>query len=375
MKTVCRLVLAVAVSLSAAADAYGAVTSAGTLSPSGAQLQFTGLASSGGTLVAAGASATGNGGGEIDVFTEPAGGWSSESQAATLTDAAAMHGPFEPSISGGTVVANDAGATGASFDDVFVEPIGGWSGTVPPAARLVAPDGENLGDGVISGNTVVAFAANPQVPVSVLYVFVEPPGGWSGTVEPAATLTDSAGLLLNGPPVISDGSVFTAADSAPLPSGNVAVQRVDVFNEPAGGWAGTVHQSGALADIAGGPGPDTVSGDVVAAGMSLFRKPAGGGTAASNRSQTCSRRPWTLPTRSGRSPARWLSRAPTRWALSINARAAPRFGCSPSPPAAGRARSRLLPRSTPPPRRETWPWRSWAGTCSRPAGARSRSRS
>ena len=118
MKTVCRLVLAVAVSLSAAADAYGAVTSAGTLSPSGAQLQFTGLASSGGTLVAAGASATGNGGGEIDVFTEPAGGWSSESQAATLTDAAAMHGPFEPSISGGTVVANDAGATGASFDDV-----------------------------------------------------------------------------------------------------------------------------------------------------------------------------------------------------------------------------------------------------------------
>jgi hypothetical protein len=276
MKTVCRLVLAVAVSLSAAADAYGAVTSAGTLSPSGAQLQFTGLASSGGTLVAAGASATGNGGGEIDVFTEPAGGWSSESQAATLTDAAAMHGPFEPSISGGTVVANDAGATGASFDDVFVEPIGGWSGTVPPAARLVAPDGENLGDGVISGNTVVAFAANPQVPVSVLYVFVEPPGGWSGTVEPAATLTDSAGLLLNGPPVISDGSVFTAADSAPLPSGNVAVQRVDVFNEPAGGWAGTVHQSGALADIAGGPGPDTVSGDVVAAGMSLFRKPAGG---------------------------------------------------------------------------------------------------
>ena len=266
-----------AVALSAAAGADGALVAVGTLTPSAGQGNLVlGLAASGGTVVAADPSALGNGGGELDVFTEPVAGWASESPATTLTDSAAMHGPFAPSISGATIIANDAPTTAPSFEDVFVEPPGGWSGNVEPMARLVAPNGENIGDAVISGGTVVAFAASPNGTVSSLYVFVEPLGGWSGTVEPVATLTDSDGLRLSGPPTVSGGTVFSGAESTPSPSGNVAVQTVDVFSEPTGGWSGTVYQSATLANIAGAPAPDAVSGGMVAAGQSLFREPARG---------------------------------------------------------------------------------------------------
>jgi formylmethanofuran dehydrogenase subunit D len=91
-----------------------------------------------------------------------------------------MHGPFHPSISGGTVIVNAKSSTGPGFDDVFAEPAGGWSGTVMPAARLVAPDGENLGVGAVYGNTVVAFAANPEDTMAFAYVFVEPAQGGLG---------------------------------------------------------------------------------------------------------------------------------------------------------------------------------------------------
>lgn len=265
--------LTVAMSLPPTASANGALTSVGTLSPSGSgQGILLGLAASGETVVTADA-LQGNGGGEIDLFTEPAAGWSSASPAATLTDPVAIHRPFGPSISGGTVVANDAPAAGQSFDDVFVEPPGGWSGTMLPAARLVAPAGENLGDGQIFDGTIVAFGHSADGTVSFLYVFVEPPGGWSGTVGPAATLIDSGGLSLYGAPVISGDAVFAGAQSTRLPSGNVAIQTVDVFSEPAGGWTGTAGQSATLGGIAA---PEAVSGDVVTAGDSLFREPAGG---------------------------------------------------------------------------------------------------
>jgi hypothetical protein len=271
------MIVALGLSLAFSRTAYGAVMSLGTLTPLGQHLEFTGLASSGGTLVAAGAtSLEAAAGGAIDVFTEPTRGWSSESQAATLTDPAAVHGPFAPSISGTTVIANGAAATGPGFDDVFVEPPGGWSGTVQPAARLVAPSGENLGDGVISGNTIVALARGPQGTASFLYVFVQPRGGWSGTVGPAATLTDSAGLDLYAPPVILGGTVFAGAESGPSLGGNVATTRVDVFREPTGGWSGTVQQSAALVNKTGALSPMAVSGELVTAGLSLFREPAGG---------------------------------------------------------------------------------------------------
>ena len=265
------MLVAAAASLAFAACASGVLTQVGTLSLwVGGSQPVVELAAAGGTMLA---SAPGSGfvagQGALDVFTEPAGGWTSGSPSAVLTDPAAAHGPFGPSISGRTVVANYAPVTGASVDDVFVEPAGGWSGTVQPAARLVAPSGWNLDEGTISGDTIVAAAVNPQGTSAVLYVFVEPAGGWSGTVMPAATLTDSDGLSLEGRPAIAGATVFARTRSASSPVG-----RGDVFTEPAGGWSGTVHQSATLVSpLFFGP---VAAGDLVEAGTSVFREPASG---------------------------------------------------------------------------------------------------
>jgi hypothetical protein len=260
-----------------AGGAYGGVTQVATLSPASGQGLLMGIAASGSALVG-GVPGSGfiAGQGVLDVFTASGVGWISASPAAQLVDPTAVHGPFAPSISGVTVVANYGPAMGASFDDVFVESPGGWSSSVLPAARLVGPDGDSLDGGVISGNTIVAFARSPQGVISSLCVFVEPAGGWSGVVLPAATLVDSTGLALSGPPVISAGTVFAAAQSVAPPGEDRAVRTVDVFAEPASGWAGTVHQVARLADITGYPAPAAVSGDVLTAGLSLFRQPASG---------------------------------------------------------------------------------------------------
>jgi hypothetical protein len=140
---------------------------------------------------------------------------------------------------------------------------------VPPAARLVAPSGWNLGPGTVAGDAIVAGAENPQGTSGVLYVFVEPAGGWSGTVMPAATLTDSDGLSLASPPTIAGSTVFAREQSARSPIG-----RGDAFTEPAGGWSGTVHQSATL--ISPTFFDPVASGDLVEAFTSVFREPAAG---------------------------------------------------------------------------------------------------
>jgi hypothetical protein len=265
-------VLAVALGLAIAPVAHGAVTKVGTLSPSGGPLQVTGLASADGTLLAAGTAANG---GAIDVFTEPVGGWSSESQAATLVDPIAVYGPFAPSLSGATVVANATAATGLGFDDVFIRPADGWAGTVLPAARLVAPAEVSLGEAVVSGRAIVARAMNPQGSGWFLYVFVEPAGGWTGTVAPVAVLMDSAGADLHGGLAFSKATVFAGATASP-PGALAPSDRVDVFAEPAAGWAGTVHESATAVDASGDVEPVEASGSTVLDASSVFHEPASG---------------------------------------------------------------------------------------------------
>ena len=104
-------------------------------------------------------------------------------------------------VSGTTVVAGAPGATiganaaqGAAY--VFTEPAGGWSNETQ-AARLTASDGaadNRLGGSVaISGTSVVAGAPGATIGSSqgqgAAYVFTEPGGGWSGEQHQAARLT------------------------------------------------------------------------------------------------------------------------------------------------------------------------------------------
>ena len=149
------VVLAVAaMGMASWARADGSISQVATLSSSASQPYFLMVASSGATVVAAGDA--------TDVFTEPADGWASESQSAVLSDPAAAFLPSGLSILGDTVVEGLQATNGPGFEDVFVEPEGGWSRTVLPAARLVASDGVTLIGGVISGRTVVAIGVDPR---------------------------------------------------------------------------------------------------------------------------------------------------------------------------------------------------------------------
>ena len=231
---------------------------------------FSGIASAPQTVVA---SAPGDGSragdGVIDVFTAPGGNWPTATQAATLRDPQALYGPFDPAISGGTVVANVSNASGSATDDVFVEPVGGWSGSIVPAARLAAPSGVSLQGAGVFGSTVVALGENTQGYTTVVYVFVEPAGGWSGTVFPSASLTDSKGSIV-GPVAISGQTIFAETSRG-----------VDVFTDPPGGWTGSMHESAELAQTPGAvfvanSWPIQQRGSTVLVGPLVFHEPSGG---------------------------------------------------------------------------------------------------
>ena len=170
------------------------------------------------------------------VFTEPAGGWRSEGQAAGLVDPA---GVFAPVVSGSTI---ETGEHESGEDALFAEPPGGWSGEVSPVGHLVAPAGYTLDHADLSGPTAVGPSietatrqAGPE------YVFEEPPSGWSGTVEPVAELVDPDGLGIWAT-AISGRTIFASV----VTGTGSGTARVDVFNEPAGGWSGQVRPSAFL---------------------------------------------------------------------------------------------------------------------------------
>ncbi len=81
---------------------------------------------------------------------------------------------------------------------VFVRPDDGWSESPAESAWMSAsPFGSSSGFGskvAISGDIIVvggAFLWDNRCWVSQAFVFVKPPSGWSGFVEPSATLTPS----------------------------------------------------------------------------------------------------------------------------------------------------------------------------------------
>ena len=145
------------------------------------------------------------------VFTEPSGGWTktmTETAKLTASDGQAWD-LFGYSVSANNGVAaigavqaavGGQAAQGAAY--VFVEPSGGWI-TETEAAKLSASDGQSddqLGASIAvsSDATMVvsgAQAANVQgnAGQGAAYVFLEPAGGWSSSINETAKLTASDG--------------------------------------------------------------------------------------------------------------------------------------------------------------------------------------
>lgn len=221
------------------------------------------------------------------VYARPAGGWAgSLVEVARLTPSDARAGAnfgAAVSLSGDTIVVGAPGpAIGSSARPgavyVFVRPPGGWSGVRTEAAKLTASDGnrgDELGIAVaVSGGLVLAGAsfddAGSMLNQGAAYVFERPAGGWTGLVSEAAKLTASDGLagdLFGSDVAIASTSLVVGAPYADI--GARANQGAAyVYIPPAGGWTGVVSESAKLTARSGAAN-DNFGSSVAAAGNTV----------------------------------------------------------------------------------------------------------
>jgi uncharacterized repeat protein (TIGR01451 family) len=187
--------------------------------------------------------------GSVYVFTQssPAGSWQ---QAARLnaTDGENSWG-WNPKIDGDVVIAGDSNTgdgTRPGIVYVFVKPGGGWAGDLNETARLVPST---------TSTTPIRFGTSTDIAGSVIavgarsdgggrgggYVFVEPPGGWSGTLTEDAILTPSVTTLQLGDyrGVVTDGDTVVLRPTSSF-STNTGLY---FYQKSASGWSGTLTET------------------------------------------------------------------------------------------------------------------------------------
>ncbi len=261
----------------------------------------TSVAISGNTVAVGSPQATVNGNqlqGAAYVFVKPADGWSNMTQSAKLTASDGVSSAYlgtATAFSGNTIV---VGAEFSTIQDpgpgkayVFVEPKGGWT-DMTQKAELTPSNGapyDDFGYAVsVSSNTVIVGGGQcgGGCPGTV-YVYVEPPSGWSNMTE-TAQLTPSDGGVEDvfGSSVSISGN--TAVVGAPN-SGEEGAGAVYVFSEPSGGWVDmteTAKLTVSKTKFACLGDSVSISGDVILAGADcsqlstgdayVFVRPSGG---------------------------------------------------------------------------------------------------
>jgi hypothetical protein len=211
--------------------------------------------------------------GAVYVFVEGAKGWSSTTQAAELT-ASDGAGEFQPELGysvsvcpgGGNVVAGApfTKATGAGFTGsvyVFNEPPGGWSGSESQFTEETGAAGGILGASVscyvgvgLTGGAIATVAAGAYGPLSGggavdMFTLTRTPEGqlvWSSGPAATLTATDPTGGDELGWSVANEGDLVVAGAPRHTVDGNADQGAAYVFDEPSGGWTGTINQSAEL---------------------------------------------------------------------------------------------------------------------------------
>jgi hypothetical protein len=236
-----------------------------------------------GTSIAVGAPYANDFKGYVDVWAQPAKGWSNPGSPVELSasDAGTEGAEFGSALAAsGTqlfVGAPEAGTDAAGAVYEFNEPAGGWTTPTTQTAELTAAGSAGLGRSVAAdGSTVVAgapsTAPNPDDYTGAAYVFTMPSGGWGAAPPVPAELTASDGSDTGpqlGWSVAINAASGTIAVGAPY-QGSDYTGSVYVYQEPAGGWASeeqTAEMSGTVEDFwlgyvvaitnAAGTGPPT----------------------------------------------------------------------------------------------------------------------
>jgi hypothetical protein len=229
------------------------------LVPNGHRSQGAGVAvSSDGSTVAVGAQGS-NGNGRIYVFTRPSAGWQNTTVPAAILIGMGT-GTFGGTVamSGGTIVGGFLGvdAPGAAY--VYVEPSSGWQ-NAQPTAMLTSSDGsagDEFGSSVaITGNTV-AVGAPRHANVGAAYVFVEPAAGWQDATQTAELGIQTQSTSDLGFSVSGGNNVVLAGDGKMTVGQNQGQGIVFVYLEPAGGWKDTSFPSVSITASDGLAGDD-----------------------------------------------------------------------------------------------------------------------
>jgi hypothetical protein len=214
-----------------------------------------------------------------DVFVRPAGGWKTTTQAnATLTIPMNYYYGSVLAISGNTVVVSAPQNFGEGTLYVFVKPSTGWSGNLNPTATLIASNGrpsDALGTSVsVSGNTIVAGAPYANAYFGAVYVFVQPTGGWKDSYETAELMAPNTIDL--GLSVSISGNAIVAGSPGSTVGFNQGQGAAYVYLKPASGWKSTSTPNLELSATDGAPGDAlgysvAISGSTVLAGAPLAK--------------------------------------------------------------------------------------------------------
>jgi len=177
------------------------------------------------------------------VFVKPVAGWTGTlTENARLTASDSVEGnEFGFSVAVGTDTiaavgfANPFTPQESTVTYAFVKPGGGWSGDLTENARLIASDGASFGSVTARGDIIVAGAPTGAVGIPLLqgsaYVFVRPPGGWTGVLKEAERLLAADGAqgdALGTSVAMSDDSIVVGA-----PGKNQDLGAAYVFGNPA----------------------------------------------------------------------------------------------------------------------------------------------
>lgn len=220
---------------------------------------------------------------ELYVFTEPAGGWVNMTETAKLTVSPIGLGPC---LCGQVAIDGDTIAVGSPQDalgnygsiEVYTKPTSGWTSTSQPSAVLfqafAQSEEQSFRSIAISGKTIVGegLSVSGSTAEYSIYLYLQPETGWNGDYSQQAVLASTqAGNYFGGGQVSVSGSTVVAGSNSP----NLTFfppSFVDLWVEPAGGWAGvnmteTAQLSDGTTSYADGFGTSVaIEGDTIVAG-------------------------------------------------------------------------------------------------------------
>jgi len=197
--------------------------------------------------------------GAVYVFERPPSGW-----VGTVTESAVLVASDGMSESlGVSIAATSDVVVAGSYDNahgyqsgaayVFPRPVSGWSGQITESARLEPSDPTEFaffGCAVaVDAGTIVVGSHHGGVSQrpGVAYVFEEPPGGWAGTMSESAKLQASDVNLedfFGASAAISGETVVVGSPESS--TGAVGSGSAYVFEEPPEGWTGVLSESAKL---------------------------------------------------------------------------------------------------------------------------------